>query len=150
MSQGHKQRDYLIITPCRDEADYLQVTIDTVAAQTVKPACWVIVDDGSTDATPEILRAASEKHDFIKVVGRQDRGGRAVGPGVIQAFNSGLEAVNLEEYDYVCKMDADLELPRRYFERLMEEMERDAALGAVSGKMFLRHDDIYGARASWR
>lgn len=141
MSQHSDNRRYLIVTPCRDEAEFLQVTIDTVAAQSVRPSCWVIVDDGSKDATPDILRAACEKHDFIRVVGRQDRGDRAVGPGVIQAFNSGLESVNLDDFDYVCKMDADLELPPRYFERLMEEMEKDPALGAVSGKMFLRHDD---------
>ncbi len=134
-------RRYLLITPCRDEQDYLPVTIQTVASQTILPACWVIVDDGSTDRTPQILREAAAKYPFIKLVQRKDRGERAVGPGVIQAFNDGLEAVDLDEFDYLCKLDGDLELPPRYFERLMEEMERDPSLGAVSGKMFLRHDD---------
>lgn len=141
MSADGAGRRYLIITPCRNEAEFLQITIDTIAAQSVRPACWVIVDDGSTDDTPHILARAASQHDFIKVIGREDRGQRAVGPGVIQAFNSGLESVDSGKFDYICKMDADLELPHRYFERLMEEMENDPALGAVSGKMFLRHDD---------
>ena len=61
-----------------------------------------------------------------------------MGPGVIETFYAGLEAVDLDDYDYVCKLDADLELPPRYFERLMEEMEADPHLGTLSGKMYLR------------
>ena len=65
-------RRYLLVSPCRDEADYLQTTIDTVAAQSVLPAKWLIVDDGSTDATPEILARAAAKYPFIQVVRRED------------------------------------------------------------------------------
>src|SRR5207247_2156352 len=97
------QRRYVLISPCRDEADYLQITIDTVAAQTVVPTKWLVVDDGSTDATPEILARAAEKHPFIQVVRREDRGHRSVGPGVIDAFYHGVAQVNLDDYDYVCK-----------------------------------------------
>ncbi len=137
---SESRRRYLLITPCRNEEDYLQITIDSIGAQTVLPACWVIVDDGSTDRTPEILKAACEEYPFIKVVKRADRGERAVGPGVIQAFYAGYESVDVSQFVYICKMDADLKLPPRYFERLMEEMEKDKRLGGVSGKMFLRDD----------
>lgn len=135
-------RRFALITPCRDEAAYLQTTIDSVAAQSVKPALWLIVDDGSTDDTPTILRRAAEQHDFIKVVRRSDRGERAVGPGVIEAFYDGLSRIDLDDYDYICKFDGDLELPSRYFQRLMEHCESDPWLGTVSGKLFLR----YGGR----
>ena len=132
-------RRYLVVTPCRDEADYIARTIETMCQQSVRPTLWVIVDDGSTDNTPDIVEAASRSHDFIKVLTRTDRGERRVGPGVIEAFYAGLESVpDWRVFDYVCKMDADLELPARYFERLMEEMEQEPHLGAVSGKMFLR------------
>jgi glycosyltransferase involved in cell wall biosynthesis len=134
-------RRYALITPCRDEAAYLQTTIDTVAAQTVLPAKWVIVDDGSTDATPQILAAAAQQHPYIHVIRRQDRGQRAVGPGVIEAFYDGLNAIDLEDYDYVCKFDGDLEMPPRYFERVMEHFEADAWLGTLSGKLYVRYGD---------
>ena len=63
---------YLLISPCRDEADFMRQTLDTVVAQSVRPAKWVIVDDGSTDATPEILAEYAAKHDWIRVVTRKD------------------------------------------------------------------------------
>ncbi len=131
-------RRYLLISPCRDEADYLQITIDTVAAQSVLPAKWLIVDDGSSDDTPNILARAKAKYPFIEVVRRDNRGHRSVGPGVIDAFYHGLSSVNLDEYDYVCKFDTDLEMPPRYFERVMEYFEADPWLGTLSGKLYLR------------
>lgn len=137
---NQSNRDYLLVTPCRDEGAYLPTTIATVAAQTIRPTRWVIVDDGSSDDTPKVLEKAALEHDFIRVVRREDRGERKVGPGVIDAFYAGLDTEDLAEFAFVCKMDADLELPPRYFERLMEEMEREPRLGAVSGKMFLRDE----------
>ncbi|MFH7320749.1 glycosyltransferase [Desulfurivibrio sp. D14AmB] len=134
-------RRYVLITPCRDEADYLRVTIASIAQQTVLPALWVVVDDGSTDATPAILEEAARQYPYLKVVRREDRGQRAVGPGVIEAFYEGLSHVDLNNYDYLCKLDGDLELPSRYFERLMEHCEQDPWLGTVSGKLFLRYGD---------
>jgi len=131
-------RRYVLITPCRDEAAYLPTTLRSVAAQSVPPSLWVIVDDGSTDQTPEILANAAQQHDFILVVRREDRGERKVGRGVIDAFYAGLASVDLDEFDYLCKLDGDLELPPRYFERLIEEMEREPRLGTFSGKMYLR------------
>ena len=131
-------RRYVLITPCRDEAAHLPVTIASVASQTVLPARWVIVNDGSTDGTAEILAEAEKRHGFIRVLHRSDRGERAVGPGVVNAFYAGLETVNLDEYDYVCKLDGDLDLPRDYFQRIMERFENDEYLGNCSGKSYVR------------
>lgn len=130
-------RRYLLISPCRDEADYLQVTIDSVAAQTVLPTKWIIVDDGSSDDTPKILERAAKQYPYIQAVRRDDRGRRAVGPGVIDAFYHGLSHAHLGDYDYVCKFDADLKLGRRYFERSIEHFEADPWLGTISGKLEL-------------
>ena len=134
-------RRYAIVTPCRNEAAYARRTLETVVAQTVRPARWVIVDDGSTDATPDILAAYAARHDFIRVVRRADRGRRSVGPGVIDAFYAGLETIDLDDYDYVCKLDLDLELPSRYFETLLERMEAEPRLGTCSGKPYYRAGD---------
>jgi len=133
-------RKYLLITPCRDEADYIQNTIDSVAEQSVLPTKWIIVDDGSTDDTPALLAAAQKKHTFIEVIRREDRGGRAVGPGVVDAFYAGLETEDLSEYDYLCKLDGDLILPHRYFGLLMERFEKDPYLGSFSGKIYTLHE----------
>lgn len=134
-------RRYAIVTPCRDEADHIRETIRTVVVQEPPPAKWVIVDDGSTDETPRLLREAAEQYDFIEIVTRGDRGDRAVGGGVIDAVYAGLEAIDIDEFDYVCKLDADLELPRGYFERMIEEMEGNPSLGNFSGKVYLKLDD---------
>ena len=134
-------RRYCLITPCRNEAQYIEMTLKTTCAQSVLPALWVIVDDGSTDETPEILARYAAQHEFIKVVHRQDRGARAVGPGVVEAFYDGLSRVDLNHFDYVTKYDGDLEVPPRYFERAMELMEADPYLGNVSGKLFERRSD---------
>ena len=134
-------RRYLLITPCRNEARYIRATLETTCSQSALPALWIIVDDGSTDETPAILAEYAAKYDFIKIVTRSDRGSRAVGPGVIEAFYDGLSHANLGEFDYLAKFDGDLELPIRYFERTMERMEQDPRLGNLSGKLFERRED---------
>jgi poly-beta-1,6-N-acetyl-D-glucosamine synthase len=134
-------RRYLLITPCRNEAAHLRTTLDTTLAQTIPPARWVIVDDGSTDETPRILAEYAARHACLRIVTRRDRGARVVGPGVIEAFYEGLATEDLDRYDYVCKYDADLQMPPRYFERAMERMEAEPCLGNLSGKMMERQPD---------
>jgi glycosyltransferase involved in cell wall biosynthesis len=128
---------YVLISPCRDEAQHMQQTLDSVIAQTVRPARWVIVDDGSTDATPHVLADYCRRHDWITVVTRSDRGRRSVGPGVIEAFFAGYEAINPGDYTYLCKLDLDLSLPPRYFEILMQRMSADPRIATCSGKAYV-------------
>ena len=129
-------RRYVLITPCRDEAAFMRRTLDSVAAQSVPPALWVVVDDGSTDDTPAILAEYAAKLPYLKVVRRDNRGVRSVGPGVIEAFYAGLDTVDLDQFDYLCKLDLDLDLPHGYFEALMRRMEQDPRLGTCSGKPY--------------
>ena len=127
---------YLLISPCRNEAEFMVKTLDSVVSQSLSPAKWIIVDDGSTDATPEILRQYSEKYDFIEIVTRNNRGHRSVGPGVIEAFYAGLDAVDSNDYEYLCKLDLDLELPNTYFETLIARMQANPRIGTCSGKPY--------------
>lgn len=129
---------YVIISPCRNEAQFARRTLDTVTQQSVPPALWVIVDDGSSDETPGILEEYARKHAYIRVLRREDRGRRSVGPGVIEAFYAGLGEVDLAQFRYLCKLDLDLELPGRYFEQLLDRMGADARLGTCSGKAYYR------------
>jgi biofilm PGA synthesis N-glycosyltransferase PgaC len=141
-------RRYLLITPARNEAEFAKRTLDSVAAQTVRPAKWVIVDDGSTDDTPRLLAEFAAKHDWVEIVTRRDRGVRSVGPGVIETFYAGLERCDLDDFDYVCKLDLDLELPRAYFETLIDRMERDVRLGTCSGKPYVANEGRLRAEPS--
>lgn len=137
--QPPPQRRYCLITPCRDEAAFARRTLASVTAQTVPPTRWVIVDDGSRDETPAIVAEYAAQFPFITLVRRVDRGHRKVGAGVIEAFNEGLATVDLDEFDYICKFDLDLDVPPGYFEGLMTRMEVEPRLGTTSGKPWFVH-----------
>jgi glycosyltransferase involved in cell wall biosynthesis len=141
MTRQGTRRRYALITPCRNEAAFARRTLDSVVAQSVRPALWVIVDDGSSDATPAILADYAARYDFIRVVRREDRGRRSVGPGVIEAFYAGYNTIDPMHFDYLCKLDLDLDLPPRYFELLMERMEAEPRLGTCSGKPYYHAAD---------
>jgi len=129
-------RNYVIISPCRDEAAFLRRTVESVKRQSVLPQLWIIVDDGSTDETPAILARCAEELPYLRIVRREDRGRRSVGPGVIEAFDAGLRTIDPRDFDYLCKLDLDLDLPSGYFEGLIRRMEAEPRLGTCSGKPY--------------
>lgn len=131
---------YVLITPCRDEAQYARRCIESVVHQSIPPALWVLVDDGSSDETPAILAEYAAQYSWMRVVRREDRGKRAVGPGVVDAFYAGMETINPGDFDFLCKFDLDLDLPVRYFEILMERMATNPRLGTCSGKAYMEVD----------
>lgn len=133
-------KGYVLISPCRNEAEYMRRTLDTVIAQTVQPALWVVVDDGSSDDTPRILAEYAARHSWIRVVTRADRGHRAVGPGVIDAFYAGYATINPADFEFLCKLDLDLSLPPRYFEILIQRMGENPRIGTCSGKAWIEED----------
>jgi poly-beta-1,6-N-acetyl-D-glucosamine synthase len=137
MSAGNR---YVLISPCRNEASLMRQTLDSVLAQSVQPEEWIIVDDGSSDNTAEILAEYTARHAWIKVITRPDRGRRAVGPGVVDAFYSGYAALTSTDYDFLCKLDMDLRLPPRYFAILIERMHANPLLATCSGKAYLEED----------
>jgi len=129
---------YLLITPCRDEQQYARQTLDSVAAQTVLPALWIIVDDGSRDQTPAILAEYAARYPWIRVLRREDRGFRKLGGGVIDAFYHGYQTIDPSHFDFVCKLDLDLDLPPKYFQTLMQRMNREPRIGTASGKPYFQ------------
>ena len=142
---------YLLVTPCRNEAEYMRRTLDSVVAQDQTPDLWVIVDDGSTDETPAILAEYAARNPWIRVLTKPDRGKRAVGPGVIEAFYFGLNQVEWQGseletgqgtgwqgFDYLCKLDLDLDLPKGYFSGLIARMQANPRIGSCSGKPYFK------------
>jgi glycosyltransferase involved in cell wall biosynthesis len=128
---------YSIISPVRNEAQYLARTIQSVVRQQRRPEEWIIVDDGSTDDTVKIAEAAAAQFPWIKVIRRQDRGFRQPGQGVVEAFNEGLAIRENPQTDFVCKMDGDLEFEADYFVTLLREFAKRPRLGMASGVTYL-------------
>ena len=131
-------KGYLLISPCRNESLYMRETLNSVIAQTIKPEKWIIVNDGSTDDTLDILNEYQNKYNWIEVVNRKNRGRRNVGPGVVEAFYDGLNNINLHKYSYLCKLDLDLWLPNQYFEILIKHMQDNPRIGTCSGKPYIK------------
>ena len=124
---------YLVISPVRDEENHLPRTIDSMAAQTIRPVEWVIVNDGSTDMTGKILVEAAKKYPWIRPVHRVNRGFRKSGGGVVEAFNDGYAEVTLQEWDFIVKLDGDLSFEPDYFEKCFAHFEKDSQLGVGGG-----------------
>lgn len=129
---------YVIITPVRDEAAHVERTIQSIVEQTIRPAKWIIVDDGSTDGTSAILDSHASLHDWISVIHRVNRGHRVAGGGVVQAFNEGYAQVDGGVWDYIVKLDGDLSFDKDYFERCFNDFQLDSRLGIAGGMVVSR------------
>jgi poly-beta-1,6-N-acetyl-D-glucosamine synthase len=136
-------RRYVIVSPVRDESAHLAVTADSLVSQTVTPAQWVIVDDGSRDDTAGIARRYAAQHPWITLVQRRDRGFRAPGGGVMEAFHDGLAAVAADDWDFLVKLDGDVELRADYFEQCLARFEENPRLGIAGGAFHSPSSDGY-------
>jgi glycosyltransferase involved in cell wall biosynthesis len=128
---------YVVISPVRDEERTIEATIDSMLAQTIPPRRWILVDDGSRDRTREIAERRLGGCGFASLLAREDRGFRSLGPGVVEAFNAGLERLRGVAFDFVVKLDGDLSFASDYFERLLGRFDANPKLGMASGKTFL-------------
>lgn len=134
---------YVVITPIRDEEKFIEATIASVRNQTVPPAEWIIVNDGSTDRTGDIVDYYAREVPWIRTVHRDNRGFRQAGGGVIESFYDGYTAIELDNWDFIVKLDGDLTLPENYFEKCFEHFEQDPKLGIGGGDIY---HDIKGAQ----
>src|SRR5512138_2234131 len=130
---------YSIVTPVRNEAEYLRLTIDSVLAQTIRPAHWIIVDDGSTDNTRAIIDEAARNHQWIEAVHRPDRGSRQAGSGVMEAFYDGYARLDAN-WDYLVKLDGDLSFAPDYFQQCLAHFSAEPRLGIGGGTVCTRVD----------
>jgi glycosyltransferase involved in cell wall biosynthesis len=121
---------YVVITPARNEARFLEQTIASVVAQTVRPEKWIIVSDGSTDATDELVAKHAAQHPWIQLLRMPVRRDRHFA-GKVHAFNAGLAAVGDIDYDVIASLDADISLDPEHFAFLLEKLAGDDSLGLV-------------------
>lgn len=126
---------YVLITAAKNEQDYIERTLQSVINQTIRPAKWVIVNDGSTDDTEKIVRAFAEKHAFIQLINRQSDGMRDFGSKVVSIM-TGYEQLKNETFDYIGNIDADVSFEKTYYESMLGKFRENAKLGIVGGVRF--------------
>jgi glycosyltransferase involved in cell wall biosynthesis len=132
-SAPHNRADtfsYVLVTAARNEAEYIELTIRSVVAQTIRPMKWVIVSDGSTDGTDEIVRSYARDYPWIELVQMPARRERHFG-GKADAFNAGRARVASLRYDAIGNLDADVSFDGGYFALLLARLAEDPSLGVV-------------------
>src|SRR5947207_9908009 len=127
------QLTYVLITPARNEEAHIEATIKSVVAQPSRPVKWVIVSDGSTDRTDEIVKRYAAAHDWIELVRMPERTERHFA-GKVHAFNAGLERVGESKSDLIGNLDGDVSFEADYFEYLLGRFARNPRLGVADGK----------------
>jgi glycosyltransferase involved in cell wall biosynthesis len=127
---------YVVITPVRDEEEYLEATIASVLGQSILPANWIIVDDGSTDRTGQIIDEYAARYPFIRAVHRPNRGFRKAGGGVMEAFYEGYQAIGCHDWEFLVKLDGDLSFSPEYFQACFERFQLNPRLGIGGGVIY--------------
>ncbi len=132
--QSCGQPSYVLITPARNEAEFLEQTIESVIRQTILPLKWVIVDDGSTDNTAEIVQRYLPQHPWMALVQMPRRRDRTLAAKVA-AFNAGFEIVKDLGWEVIANLDGDISFGPDHFEFLISKFAANTALG-VAGTVF--------------
>jgi biofilm PGA synthesis N-glycosyltransferase PgaC len=121
---------YVLVTPAKNEADFIELTIKSVVAQTVPPLKWVIVSDGSTDATDDIVNRYAAQYPWIELLRMPERRERHFA-GKVHAFTAGYARMNGLKYEVIGSLDADISFDENYFSFLLQKLVEDPALGLV-------------------
>jgi poly-beta-1,6-N-acetyl-D-glucosamine synthase len=136
---------YILISPARNEARSIELTIRAVIGQSVLPLKWVIVSDGSTDGTDDIVRRYAADHTWIELLRMPERTERNFA-GKVGAFRAGLERAQDLPYETVCSLDADITFDPDYFKFLLEKMASDPSLGLVGTPFVELTGEVYDYR----
>lgn len=123
---------YVLVTPVRDEVALLPKTIASVTVQTILPSEWIIVSDGSTDGTDDVVRAAAAKFPWIHLLPLAPRPGRSFA-AVVHNTELGIRHLSCRDYHHIGLLDSDVEFQPDYFEQLMRRFELEPALGLAGG-----------------
>ncbi|WP_318312039.1 glycosyltransferase family 2 protein [Flagellimonas crocea] len=128
-----------IVIPAHNEASYLKDCLDSFVAQTYLPSEVIVVDDNSSDDTFTIAQSYAQKFDWIQIVQRSSTNEHIPGKKVVDTFNFGLALTS--EYDLIGKFDADIILPKNYFELIVNQFQANWKLGMCSGLLYIKKDD---------
>ncbi|GAA4316841.1 glycosyltransferase family A protein [Pontixanthobacter gangjinensis] len=132
-------RIYIVI-PAHNEGGFIGQTLESLTQQTLLPTRIVVVDDGSTDNTSEIVKSFTDKFDYIELVQNSASGEHAPGSKVINAFYKGYYRLD-DNFDVICKFDADLIFPENYLEKIASYFEIDPQAGMAGGFCSIQRKD---------
>ena len=134
--------NFHIIIPAHNEEDYIGKTLESLAQQTLLPKAVVIVNDNSTDSTQNIAENYASKHEWISVINSASSDKHLPGSKIIKAFNKGLHSLS-EDFDIICKFDADLIFPVNYLEKISNHFKSNPKLGMASGFCYIEKDNAW-------
>jgi poly-beta-1,6-N-acetyl-D-glucosamine synthase len=123
---------FVIITAAHNEEAFIERTIVSMIRQSARPIRWVVVNDGSTDGTRDIVARYAQSHPFIALLDVRRGDGRSFG-NKVRAFNGGMAQCHNLDFEYVGNLDADISLESDYFSRILDQFRRDASLGIAGG-----------------
>lgn len=125
---------YVLITAAKNEAKYIDKTLCSVVNQVIKPMLWVIVNDGSTDETEQLVRMYEKDHSFIKVISKKPENKRHFGAKA-RAVKEAVNFILSQQIDYafIGNLDADVSFEEDFYQKLIERMERDPELAIIGG-----------------
>ena len=124
--------NYVLITPVRNEEATIAITIDSVIRQTIRPTEWIIVSDQSTDRTNDIIKSYALHHPSIRYLLIEKHTGRGFG-SVVFATETGIQALETNDYDYIGFLDGDIKFQERYYEEILLRFSTDHQLGIAGG-----------------
>ncbi|ACH38095.1 MAG: hypothetical protein ACD_55C00092G0002 [uncultured bacterium] len=133
---------YVLITPARNEEKYIELTIQSMIRQTVRPMKWVIVSDGSTDRTDEIAGKYLPEHPWMELIRTPERESRNFG-GKVRAFNAGYESVRSLPFEFVGNLDADISFSPDLFEFLLGKFADNPKLGVAGAALMEKGSVVY-------
>jgi len=139
-------KTYVLVTAAYNEEKFISKTIDSIISQTVRPKKWVIVSDGSTDQTDEIVCSYSRSHDFIQLHRICEEHLRNFAAQV-NAINTGCGLLKDLEFDFIGNVDADVSFEPGYYERLLARFDEDASLGLAGGYIQEESNGVFRSRA---
>jgi glycosyltransferase involved in cell wall biosynthesis len=138
---------YVIITAARNEKSFIQNTLESVVKQTLQPLRWIIVSDGSTDGTDEVVRQYAESYDFVRLMQISPSSTRNFGSKA-RAVKIGQNSISALDFDYIANVDGDVSFAPDYFERVLEHMKSDPSLGIGGGVLVEPHNGRWIRQAS--
>lgn len=129
-------KSYVLITPARNEADHIEKTLDSVVKQTILPKKWVIVSDGSTDKTDEIVNKYVSKYNFIELIRKENDENRNFGSKA-RAISIAYNVLKELDFGFIGNLDADVSFDANYYEKILSEFDTNPRLGIAGG---IRYD----------
>ena len=134
--------NFYIIIPAHNEEDSMSLTLESLVNQTFLPKKVVVVDDNSTDLTKSIVDRFTKQYDWLELVSISTTNEHVPGSKVIDAFYEGFKMLD-ENYDVICKFDADIILPKNYLEQIKHLFMSDNSIGIAGGLAYIKKGDVW-------